>query len=113
MKKFFMGQNYRAEWSTPVNMKVFNISTEKGGMKAVGVGGGNQTKSLQLVDKKGKEWVLRSMNKNPSKAIPEAFRGSFAEDLVAELSSASHPYGALAFPVLASLNYFLFPTILL
>ncbi len=101
MKKFFMGQNYRAEWSTPVNMKVFNISTEKGGMKAVGVGGGNQTKSLQLVDKKGKEWVLRSMNKNPSKAIPEAFRGSFAEDLVAELSSASHPYGALAFPVLA------------
>ena len=101
MRKFFMGQNYRPEWSTPVNMKVFNIAKEKGGLTPVGLGGGNQTKSLQLVDKKGKQWVLRSMNKNPSKAIPEAFRGSFAEDLVAELSSASHPYGALTFPALA------------
>jgi Omp85 superfamily domain/Calcineurin-like phosphoesterase len=101
MKKFFMGQNYRPEWSAPVNMKVFNISKEKGGMKIDGMGGGNQTKSLRLIDKKGKEWVLRSLNKNSAKAIPEAFRGSLAEDLVTELSSASHPYGALVFPALA------------
>lgn len=101
MKKFFMGQNYRAEWSTPVNMRVFNMSKEKGGMVIIGLGGGKQTKSLRLRDKKGKEWVLRSMNKNPTKAIPEAFRGTLAEDLVAELNSASHPYGALTFPVMA------------
>jgi Omp85 superfamily domain/Calcineurin-like phosphoesterase len=101
LRKFFMGQNYRPEWSTPVNMKVFNINKEKGGMKIIGMGGGKQTKSLRLIDKKGKEWVLRSLNKDPSKAIPEGFQGSFAEDLVAELSSASHPYSALTFPALA------------
>ncbi len=101
LKRFFMGQNYRPEWSEPVNMKVFDISKEKGGMKITGMGGGTQTKSLRLVDKKGKEWVLRSLNKSSSRAIPDAFRGSFADDLATELSSASHPYGALIFPGLA------------
>jgi hypothetical protein len=101
MKRFFMGQNYRREWSAPVNMRVFNLSKEKGGMKVTGLGGGKQTKSLRLVDSKGKEWVLRSLNKSATKVIPESFRGSFAEDLVAELNSASHPYGALTFPALA------------
>ncbi len=101
LRKFFMGQNYRAEWSTPVNMKVFNLNKEKGGFTITGLGGGKQTKSLQLKDKKGKEWVLRSLNKNPIRAIPEAFRGTMAQDLIAELNSASHPYGALTFPALA------------
>lgn len=101
MKKYFMGQNYRAEWSKPVNMRVFNLSKEKGGMKITGLGGGKQTKSLRLTDSKGREWVLRSLNKSATKVIPENFKGSFAEDLVAELNSASHPYGALTFPTLA------------
>jgi predicted MPP superfamily phosphohydrolase len=101
LKRFFMGQNYREEWSTPVNMKVFNLNKEKGGMKIDGMGGGGQTKSLRLIDKKGKIWILRSLNKDPSKVIPEAFRGAFAVDLATELSSAGHPYGALAFPALA------------
>ena len=69
LRKFFMGQNYRPEWSTPVNMKVFNISKERGGFTIGGLGGGNQTKSLRLIEKKtGKEWVLRSLNKHPAKA---------------------------------------------
>lgn len=45
--------------------------------------------------------MLRSLNKSATKVIPENFKGSFAEDLVAELNSASHPYGALTFPTLA------------
>ena len=101
LKKIFMGQNYRAEWSAPVNMKVLNISKEKGGLIPTGMGGGTQTKTLQLRDKKGREWVLRSMNKSPTKAIPEAFRGTLAENLAKELSSASNPYGALTFSTMA------------
>ncbi|MBC7874399.1 MAG: metallophosphoesterase, partial [Ferruginibacter sp.] len=99
VRRFFMGQNYRPEWSTPVNMKVFNLT--QAGFIIKGLGGGKQTKSLQLEDKKGKIWVLRSLNKSTTKAIPEAFRGNFVEDLVTELNSASHPYGALTFPALA------------
>ena len=29
-----LGQNYRPEWTTPVNMKVFNINKERGGFTA-------------------------------------------------------------------------------
>jgi hypothetical protein len=101
MKKLFMGQNYRQEWSTPVNMKVFKLSQEKGGFTILNMGGGRQTKSLRLRDKDGKEWVLRSINKNPTKAVPEELRGTVAEDLVAEMNSASNPYAALIVPSLA------------
>jgi Calcineurin-like phosphoesterase/Omp85 superfamily domain len=101
LKKFFMGQNYRPEWSTPVNMKVFNINSEKGGLKIRSLGGGKQTKSLQLMDKEGKEWILRSMVKNSARVIPDVYQSSLAKNLVTELSSASHPYAALMIPELA------------
>lgn len=101
LKKFFMGQNYRPEWSTPVNMRVLNINTEKGGLKIRSLGGGKQTKSLQLVDRTGKEWILRSMVKNTANIIPDANRSNTALDLVAELSSSSHPYSAMIVPELA------------
>ncbi|HEV8284820.1 MAG TPA: BamA/TamA family outer membrane protein [Chitinophagaceae bacterium] len=100
-KRIMVGTNYRKEWSAPVNMKVFNIHTEKGGLKIVSLGGGKQTKSLTLVDPNGKQWKLRSIDKNPANAIPENFRNTFASDLVQDFISASHPYAPLTVPPLA------------
>jgi len=101
-REFILGQNYRKEWSTPVNMKVFNITKEKGGFTATGLGGGKETKTLRLKDKNGKEWILRSVDKNPKGALPPEFRGEgFAPELVKEFNSASHPYAALIVPALA------------
>ena len=98
LKRFFLGNNYRKEWATPVSFKVFNIGKEKGGFKIKSLGGGKQTKSLRLEDKNGKEWVLRTLNKDPAKAIPENFRGTVAQDIAQDMISASHPYSALAIP---------------
>lgn len=100
-KKFILGQNYRQEWSTPVNMKVFNINKEKGGFTIVSLGGGKQTKSLRLRDKNGKEWALRAVDKLPTGALPVEFRGTIAQDLVQEFNSASHPYAPLTVPELS------------
>ncbi len=100
-KKFFLGENYRPEWNTPVSFKVFNINKEQGGLKIKSLGGGKQTKSLTLTDKNGKEWVLRTIDKDPEKAIPENFRGTIGQALVADLISASSPYSPLAVPALA------------
>ncbi len=95
LKKFFMGQNYRPEWSAPVNMKVFNVQKEKGGFDVLSLEGGRETKALRLRNKKtGKEWLLRNLNKNATRSIPENFRGNIAEALVRELNSATHPYAA-------------------
>lgn len=101
MKKIVLGNNYRKEWTTPVHLKVFNINKEKGGLVIESFGGGKQTKSLRLVDKKGKEWVLRTITKDPEKAIPENLRGTVAEDIVQDMISAAHPYAPLIVPPLA------------
>ncbi|NCI45897.1 BamA/TamA family outer membrane protein [Sediminibacterium sp. WSJ-3] len=101
LKRFIFGNNYREEWSTKVKLKVFNLRKEKGGLRVTGVGGGKQTASLRMRDKNGKEWSLRSIDKNPEKAMPEFLRGSVAQDIVSDMISASHPYGALAVPDLA------------
>ena len=100
-RRVMVGTNYRKEWSTPVPMKVFNIHTEKGGLKIERLGGGKQTRSLTLVDPSGKEWKLRSIDKNPANAIPENFRNTLASDIVQDFISASHPYAPLAIPTMA------------
>lgn len=101
LQRWVLGNNYRKEWSTPVNMKVFHINKEKGGFKITGMGGGKQTKSLRLEDKDGREWTLRTIDKDPEAAVPENLRNSFAEELVQDMISAAHPYAPLAIPDLA------------
>lgn len=100
-QQWMLGKNYRKEWSTLVNFKVFNINKEKGGFKILSLGGGKQTRSLKLLDKDGREWTLRTIDKDPEKAIPENFRHSLAQDIVQDMVSASHPYSALAIPSIA------------
>lgn len=102
LKGAVLGDNYRDEWSTPVNMKVFNIRKEKGGLKVISLGGGKQTKSLKLEDREGKEWTLRTVDKDPEKALPQNLRGTLAQGIVQDMISASHPYAPLVIPDLAN-----------
>ncbi len=101
LRRFMLGVNYRKEWGMPIPMKVFNINKEKGGFKIGSLGGGKQTRSLKLIDKNGKEWSLRSIDKDPEKAVPENLRGSIAQDIVQDAISASHPYAPLTISTLA------------
>ncbi len=101
VKNSVLGKNYRQEWNTPVTFKVFNLRKEKGGFKITGIGGGKQTKSLKLEDSKGKEWTLRTIDKDPEKAVPENLRGTIGQAIVVDVISASSPYAPLTIPVLA------------
>ena len=100
-KEFFFGSNYREAWATEIEAPVFYIGEQMGGLKIVQKGGGQQTLSLRLADPTGREWVLRSVEKNPEGAVPEQLRKTFAQDIVQDQISASHPYGALIIPPLA------------
>lgn len=99
--RFFFGENYRKLWATPVTLRVFRLNEEKGGLQIVERGGGMQTKSLQLKDSLGREWVLRSVQKDPEKALPPRLRPTVARDILQDLISTSHPYGAITVPPLA------------
>ncbi|WP_462254196.1 BamA/TamA family outer membrane protein [Ekhidna sp.] len=100
-KYTWLGKNYREVWSTPVEVDVMDISNEKGGLKVLKKGGGMQTKSLRLEAEDGKQYVLRSIEKYPENAIPPALQKTFAQDIVEDQISSSHPYGAFIIPPLA------------
>lgn len=97
----WLGENYREEWAQKINVPVFDINKEKGGLKIIQRGGGHQTISLRLEDSIGRAYSLRSIEKYPESALPEPFRNTFAEDIVQDQISAGHPYGALVVPYLA------------
>lgn len=99
--KKWLGANYRAEWAQKINVPVFDIGRERGGLKIIQRGGGHQTISLRLEDSLGRAYSLRSIEKYPESALPEPFRNTFAEDIVQDQISAAHPYGALVVPYLA------------
>ncbi|KAA2245778.1 BamA/TamA family outer membrane protein [Chitinophaga agrisoli] len=92
LQRFWLGNNYRNIWAAPLKFPVFDINKEKGGLKITQRGGGMQTRSLRLEDASGKEWVLRSLKKDPRNALPEEFRETFAVEVVQDQISASNPY---------------------
>lgn len=102
LKKLSFGDRYREAWSTPVKVPVFNLSTEFKQLTLTGYGGGMSSKSLRLEDKKGQEYVLRSVEKDVSGGLPVEFQKTVVKDLIQDLKSGSHPYGAFAVPTLAN-----------
>ena len=97
----FLGENYRKLWATPVRMRVLDIRKERGGLQIVQLGGGNQTKSIRFKDPQGKEWVLRTIQKYPDRALPERLKATVARDIIQDQVSTGHPFGALIVPPLA------------
>lgn len=92
LKRLVLGNNYRNLWSQPVQLKVFRLKEEHGGFTIKSMGGGKQTKSLTLEDKNGKEWSLRTIDKDPELALPENLRNTVASKIVQDMISAAHPY---------------------
>ncbi len=99
--RYLIGTNYRDEWVTPVEVPVLRLRDAYGGLVPTKEGGGKQTKSLRVANSEGREWALRSVEKFPEKAVPDALRGTVAEKLVEDGISASYPYGILSMPILS------------
>ncbi len=60
-------------WATPVEVPVLDIGKEAGGLVPVKRGGGQQTLSLRLENPDGVQYVLRSINKDAGRSLPELF----------------------------------------
>ncbi len=100
--RLMLGEHYRKIWATPVTVKVLHINKEKGGLKVLKKGGGQQTKSLRLEDKNGKQWVIRTIQKNPERALPSNLRATVAKTIVQDQTSAANPFAPLTVPALAT-----------
>ena len=100
-KRVILGDHYRKEWATAVDVEILDINTYAGGLTPVKMGGGLQTKSLRLDGADGQQYVLRSVNKDPSKALVAELRGTFAEDIVQDQISSSNPFAPMVVASLA------------
>lgn len=99
--RWLLGDHYRREWITPVKVPVVRLDTLFGGVTAEKEGGGMQTRSLQLeVDGTNKEYVIRSIEKYPERALPPEFAGTLAADFLKDQISSAHPFAP---PVVAAL----------
>lgn len=107
LRRIMMGKNYRQTWNAPVKLPVFYVS--KSGLQAVELGGGEQTKSLRLKDKTGKEWVLRTVDKDVRAGLSKWLQRTFVKSIMQDMISASFPYGQIvvaqltnALPIIAA-----------
>ncbi len=104
-RTFWMGTNYRKEWTTPVKVPVINLATEYGGLTPVKRGGGKQTKSLRLEAPDGRQYKIRSIQKFiTDKTLPGDLQSEAAADLVSDGVSASYPYAPLSMQVLQEVS---------
>ncbi|MBO9203807.1 MULTISPECIES: BamA/TamA family outer membrane protein [Niastella] len=101
LKRVMLGEHYRKEWACAIDFPVLNLDVEAGGLTAEKLGGGHQTKSLRLKGADGKEFVLRSVNKDPSKALPIELVGTLANTLLQDQISSSNPFAPLVVAQLA------------
>jgi hypothetical protein len=105
MKRLWLGQHYRSSWTTPVAVPKLDLDTTNGGLNIIGKGGGRQTTSLKLVAGNGKEYVFRSVNKDPYRALGFELRGTVVADVLKDQTSTQQPYGAMAVaPLLDKVN---------
>ncbi len=95
LKWLFLGKNYRREWSEPVRMPVFHLNSTMGGFTIEKLGGGQQTRSLHITNRDGSEWVLRTVDKIVTGALPGSVQGTFVEAIVQDQISAAYPYAIL------------------
>lgn len=92
-KRLFLGKNYRNVWAQPVRLPVFHL--KQLGFTIDKLGGGQQTKSLRLRDPEGREWALRTIDKDVEGALPKWLQNTIAEKVTQDMVSAAHPYAPL------------------
>jgi hypothetical protein len=95
LHRVFFGDHWRELWTTPIDVSVLDIDNFDGGLEPLKKGGGEQTKSLRLKSKSGKEYKFRSVNKDPSRALPPELWETLVSDVAQDQTSSSHPMAAI------------------
>ena len=102
--RFLFGNYYRNYYSTPIQVQAATLEQLHGGLTPLREGGGHQSMSLRLVDKDGKEYVMRGLKKSATKFLQSVafkdryigneFKNTYTEDFLLDFYTSSHPYGA-------------------
>ena len=107
----FWGERYRKYYGTKVKAPTVNLDTLFGGLKPVRKGGGHQSKSLRLINKEGKQYVMRALRKSATiylqalafqdQYIGSDFDDTYTEDFLMDFYTGAHPYALFTMGVLS------------
>ena len=110
--RFLWGERYRKYFGQKVLAPTVNLDTLYGGLIPVRKGGGHQSESLRLVDKKGREYVMRALRKNAiqylqavafkDQYVEGQFKKTYTQDLLLDVFTGSHPYAPFTVGTLAA-----------
>ena len=92
---FFWGKHYRKEWATPIRVNNFFIDTALGGLQPVKESGSRQSRGIRLQSKAGKEYVLRSIDKDFGNGLPDIYQGTFISKVAKDQASFGYPLAAI------------------
>ena len=100
--KYIWGERYRKYYGTPVKVPTVNLDTLFGGLAPFRKGGAHQSKSLHLINKEGKRYVMRAIRKSATvylqamafkdQYMEGQFDGTATERLLQDFYTGSHPY---------------------
>lgn len=100
--KWVWGDRYRKYYNTKVKAPTVDLDTLYGGLTPIRKGGGNQSKSLRLEHKDGRQFVMRALRKSAElylqamafqeKYVVGEFEDTFTESILKDFYTGSHPY---------------------
>ena len=97
--RFFLGENYRDLWTSPIGVPLLDLRTYAGGLKAYKTGGGQATKTLRLLGPDSSQFVFRPIYKSVID-LPDYFKHTIIRKVTDDQRSAWHPAAPLAAPPL-------------
>ena len=100
--RLIWGAHYRDIWTLPVTVPVLHLATAvPGGLTPLQAGGSYQSHTLRLQAANGRQYVLRSVDKDASAALPPGWRRKLLGGLMKDQTSVAQPYGAYIAAALA------------
>lgn len=100
-QRSWLGDLHRDAWTAEIPFPTLDLTEIHGGLTPLQKGGGIQTRSLRLENPEGRQYTLRSVNKDVALLLPDFVRNTVLHAFAQDALAMSHPYGAWVVPPLA------------
>ncbi len=98
------GKHHRPEWATAIRVKNFYIDTAYGGLQILQESGSRQSKGLRLQSKAGKQYVLRSVDKDFGQGLSDIYQGTFISRVAKDQATIGYPGAAVTITPMISVT---------